>query len=281
MRTPNPKHPTSLVRCRAVRAGLWGSTLGVRRWVFSVIFLFACLGGGFAVLSLSAGELSLSDIATNAPAQRALAESDILALLTDSLQADYVKDRGDLELRFTRPWKTFNVPNEPLTVKVLELPTAGVAPSFIVRFELHTVDRCIGTYTAALQAHVWREIWVAHSTLKRGDAISDADVVRERRDVLNIHDALADFMAGDLNLQLSESVQANAPLLARMVKARTVIRRGQATDAVIQDGSLSISMKVEALEDGAPGDFIHVRNPVTHRDLSGKVLNEQTILISL
>jgi len=281
MRTSNPKHPAPNVFCRGIRGFIGGSALGVRRWVFSFIFLFACLGGGFAAPSLSAGELSLSNAATNEVTERALAESDVVALLTDKLQGDYVKDKGDLELRCTRPWKTCTVPNEPLTVNVLELPTAGVTPSFIVRFELHTADRCIGTYTVAVAARIWREVWVAHSTLKRGDAVSNADVVRERRDVLNIRDALADFSAGDDTLELAESVQSNSPLLARMVKPRTVIRRGQAADAVIQDGSLNISMKVEALEDGAPGDTIRMRNPVTHRDLSGKVLNEQTILISL
>ena len=50
---------------------------------------------------------------------------------------------------------------------------------------------------------------------------------------------------------------------------------------VLQDGALSITMKVEVLEDGAPGQIIRARNPISRRDVSGKVLNEQTILITL
>ncbi len=52
-------------------------------------------------------------------------------------------------------------------------------------------------------------------------------------------------------------------------------------EGVYQDGSLSISLKVETLEDGLPGQTVRVRNPKTKRELYGKVQNEQTVLIAL
>lgn len=250
----------------------------------SLVVLFACLGGGFVVPTLHADELSISPSPTNAPPELMFSESDALALLTDSLQRDYVKDKGELELRFIRPWSAQKISNGPVFVKILEVPSTGVAPSFIIRFELRTADTLVGTFTMAAQARIWQEVWVAHTTLKRGDPLADADVVRERRDVLNIRDALADFSDSPAerdSLELAESVQAGAPLLARMLKPRTVLHRGQMADAVVRDGALSINMKVEVLEDGAPGDIIRARNPLSRRNLSGKVLNEQTILISL
>jgi flagella basal body P-ring formation protein FlgA len=205
----------------------------------------------------------------------------MLALLTATLQRDFVKDKGELELNFQQPWAAPVLPDEPLALKILELPTAGVAPTFIVRFELRTAHETVGTWQAAVQAHVWREVWVARTTLKRGELTSTADITRERRDVLNIREALADFSSGDPSLELAESVSAGTPLLARVLKPKTVIHRGQTANALVEDGSLSITMKVEALEDGSPGQTIHLRNPASARNLSGKVLNEQTIQISL
>jgi flagella basal body P-ring formation protein FlgA len=38
---------------------------------------------------------------------------------------------------------------------------------------------------------------------------------------------------------------------------------------------------VVALEDGAPGQLIKLRNPASSRFLSGRVVDDQTILISL
>ena len=67
---------------------------------------------------------------------RALDEAEIKTFLTTTLQRDFVKEKGELELRFMRPWNPVTVVDEPLTLKVLDLPAAGVTPNFIVRFEL-------------------------------------------------------------------------------------------------------------------------------------------------
>jgi flagella basal body P-ring formation protein FlgA len=212
---------------------------------------------------------------------RAFTESDLLILLTATLQQEYVKDKGELELRSTRPWTELNLPAEPLALKILELPTAGVTPAFIVRFELRTAREGLGVWQTSVQARVWREVWVARSALKRGDPLSDVDVARERRDVLAVREAPAEFTSGDPMLELAESVPAGAPLLARSLRLRPVVHRGQTVLALLQDGALSITMKVEVLQDGAPGQIVRARNPVSRRDMVGRVFNEQTILITL
>ena len=213
--------------------------------------------------------------------ERALGEADLLTMLTAVLQQEYVKDKGELELRLTRPWTERKVPDEPLTLKVLELPNTGVTPSCIVRFELRTAHETVGNWQACVQANIWREAWVARSALKRGDLIADADLARERRDVLMIRDSLADFAAGDPTLEMAEPLQVGTPLLTRSVRVRPVIHRGQLAEARVQDGALQVTLKVEALEDGAPGQTIRARNLLSRRNLTGKVLDEQTILVSL
>lgn len=225
-----------------------------------------------------------SPVAAPAPAlhrERHFAEADLLELLTATLQQEYVKDKGQLELRLTQPWKTRTVPDEPLTLKIIDLPTLGVTPQCIVRFELRAAHESLGIWQVPVQARVWREVWVAHSALQRGELVSDADITRERRDILSLREALAEFAAGDATLATAEPLQAGAPLLARSVKVRPVLHRGQIAEALIQDGTLSVSMKVEVLEDGAPGQIIRARNVQSRRDIRGKVLNEQTILLSL
>lgn len=212
---------------------------------------------------------------------RTLNEADTAALLTARLQQDFVKDQGELELNFTEPWSPPLVPDEPLTVKILEAPVSGVAPLFIVRFQLCTATETVGTWEVSLRAHVWRDVWVAHTDLTRGELAADADVIRDRRDVLEAHEPLADFSPGDTTLELADSVPANNILFARDFRLRTVIHRGQVADAILQDGALNITMKVEALEDGAPGQMIHFRNPTSQRSLTGKVLDEHTIQVSL
>jgi len=212
---------------------------------------------------------------------RTLGESDIMGMLTATLQHDYIKDRGQLELRFGQPWSPLIVPDEPLSLDVTELPSSGVTSGFIVRFNLRAGNETLGNWSANLKASVWQEVWVASVQLKRGDPVSLNAFTHERRDVLNLHEPLADFANGEDALEIAEPVPPGQPLLARMVKARAVVHRGQRVDAVVQDGAMSVRAKVDVLDDGAPGQVVHARNAVTHRDLTGTVLNDRTILISL
>jgi len=212
---------------------------------------------------------------------REFSETDLLAQLTATLQHDAVKDKGELELSLMQPWSPPVVPDEPLTLKILELPTAGVTPSFIVRFELRTAHETLGAWQASVKAQIWREVWVAHSSLQRGVPVAEADIARERRDVVTVRKAFADFEAGNDTLEIAEFVTANAPLLADAVRPKVVIHRGQVAEARLEDGALSIRMKVVAQEDGAPGQNIRLRNPISQHSLTGTVLDGQTLSISL
>lgn len=208
-------------------------------------------------------------------------EEEMRLLVNAQLQRDMIKDRGELELRLSRPWTAINVPDEPISVRVTDLPATGVSALFTCRVELSTTNETVGAWQASMSAKVFREVWTSRTALRRGALLADADLVRERRDVLSIRDPLADFVAPDPSLETSEYIAPNAPLLLRSIKTKPAMRRGQSAEAMVQDGALSISMKVEVLEDGTPGQVIRIRNPQTKRELRGRIQNEQTILVSL
>jgi flagella basal body P-ring formation protein FlgA len=132
-----------------------------------------------------------------------------------------------------------------------------------------------------VQAKVFRDVWVAHRALTRGESLTAADCARERRDVLALRQACWDGLAEDAaQLELATNVPAGAPLYVSAVKPRTLIRRGQVVAALAQNGALLVSLKVEALEDGAQGQTVRVRNPRSKNEFRGKVQNEQTIVVA-
>ena len=55
----------------------------------------------------------------------------------------------------------------------------------------------------------------------------------------------------------------------------------RAQDALVQDGTMQILVKVEALEDGLPGQTVRVRNLKSRREFRGKVQNEETVTVNL
>ncbi len=212
---------------------------------------------------------------------RAFNETDLRELLTVTLQQEFVKEKGDLELRLSRPWATVFVPDETLILKVIDLPASGVGPNFIVRFELVAGPDRVGPWQVITQARVMKDILVARTLLKRGQPLAGSDFTAERRDVLSLREPLDESVLRDPSLELVEGVQAGQPLLARSVRMRPVVQRGQMVDGLVREGSLNISLKVEVLADGLPGQTVRVRNPKTKREFYAKVQDEQTVVINL
>ena len=278
------KHPTSNLEqptpnvSRGARRPFTGS------WPLSILPWMLVVGCWLLVVSpIFAGDVSTATPpAATAATNAVLDEAAVTRQLTTALQQQYVGAGGELDLRLTRPWVARNAPEGPLTLKILDMPNSGVASSFIVRFEIFTADgSSLGNWQYPVQAHLWREIWVARTMLKPGELVVDANIARERRDVLALHSPLAEFASGDPTLEVAESVPAGSPLLAYSVKMHPVIHRGQVADALIQDGALNVTMKVQALEDGTPGQTIHLRNVQSNHDFSGKVLNGKTVVVPL
>jgi flagella basal body P-ring formation protein FlgA len=258
--------------------------LGIFRSASSLVIRRLVVGCWLLVVSPAFA----SEPSTNTPPAALAATNTLLdeaglnRLLTAALQQQFVGSGGELDLRLTRPWVSRNVPEGPLTLRILDMPNNGVASSFIVRFEIFTADGgSMGNWQYPVAAHLWREIWVAQSVLKPGGLVADADIARERRDVLALHSPLAEFAQGDTTLEVAESVPAGSPLLAYSVKLHPVIHRGQMADALIQDGALNVTTKVQALEDGTPGKIIRLRNLLSNHDFSGKVLDGKTVLVAL
>jgi flagella basal body P-ring formation protein FlgA len=212
---------------------------------------------------------------------RELSEADMTSLLTGALQREYAKDQGELELHFARPWAPVAAPDEPLSVTLTEMPRAGVNSDFVAGFDLWNGKERVGHWQAVLQAKIWREIPLAHAALARGQLLRDADVVMERRDLLTVRDVVLDISKDDNSLALVENVAAGLPVPVRAVRPRPVVKRGQMVDGVFAQGALTISLKVEILEDGLLGQTVRVRNPKTRRELTGKVQNEETVNIAL
>jgi flagella basal body P-ring formation protein FlgA len=212
---------------------------------------------------------------------RHLEEDELCSLLTTTLNRRRGEDATEWELHLTRPWTPVNVPDEPLTAEILEPAFNRITSSCILRFELRAGQKTIGSWQAPVQARLWREILVARAALQRGQPLREADFTRERRDLLQLRAPFAEFPVQPAAYELAETVPAGASLTARAIRLKPVLSRGQLADAIIRDGAMIISLKVEVLEEGVPGQFVRVRNPQSRRELRGKVLDEQTIAIAL
>ena len=230
-------------------------------------------------VSLSNDVAVIPAVIPQAPA-RALDETSLLGLLTDALN-EQTRNRGELLLRLTRKWEPIPLPEGEITARVLSLPVSGLMAHCILRFEIRAGEVLVGSYQAAVQASIMSEVWVAKTALKRGELFDPADFARERRDVINLRDVLAELPDRGVEMELADYVAAKGVLTSRALRARPVVARGDVVDALASSGALNLRLKVEVLEAGAPGQLVRVRNPQSRRELYGKITNDRTIELPL
>lgn len=200
-------------------------------------------------------------------------------------------DRDSFSLEFSRLLTTqFAVEEGELAVETLsslprefqglvgwsvELVQAPAAPSTYsqVRVRLHGPGRASVEFPMNVRMQHWQDVWVAKDAVSRGDAFNPASLELRRVDVLRERNVVS---ASKVNADL---VFRNALPPGRLVRwqdleRRALVHRGDLVEVVASDGMLVVKMKALALEDGAEGDTIQLRNLQSKRNISALVVAE-------
>lgn len=214
-------------------------------------------------------------------AMRDLAEGEVRDRITQELQRRYARDGGEIEVRLSRPWRTVQIPDDAMEIRLHDLPAAGLQSLISLKVEVLAAGEPVGNWFQPIQVRHWCEVPVAASALRRGTPLADAETVMERRDILASRSILRALPSVVQDYELAEGLAPGQALSERSLRLKTVVFRGRRIDARIQAGTLEITTKVEALEDGYPGQSIRVRNPQSKREFRGVVQAEDTVLIPL
>lgn len=123
-------------------------------------------------------------------------------------------------------------------------------------------------------------VWVARNSIARGSALQAAQWQREMRDVASLP-ASAITSADLTGYQASMTIAAGAVLTQALVSGKTVVKRGQSLDLLASQGSIAISTRVEAQENGAIGQRIQVKNVSSGRVIEAEVINAEQVQVIL
>lgn len=184
---------------------------------------------------------------------------------------------GDLVLDLARPWGAVKVPASGADLKVTEYPRDGLANVINIGCKVTVGEQTVGEWNVTLKARLWQEVWVASTRLERGRDLDESVVNVQKVDILQNRNALLGSDEKLSGYQLAQNVNAGAPLMKRDVVGKPVIRKNQIVEAVIRRGALSITVKAQALENGAPKALIRMRNLDSKREFNAQVLNESQV----
>jgi len=210
------------------------------------------------------------------PATVPAALLDREALLA-SLQADLTEHyapTGTLEVDLIRPWISPAGAADATAVvaTVLDYPTA-LSPSLLVRVRYLSGETILREDALALRVNLWHDAVATLAPLKRGDSLSLDGLEIRRVDILRDRQALPVEMIND-DFVLAREIAPGHLLTWRDVVRRSLVHRGRMVEIKASDGALVITMKALALQDGARGEVVRVRNIDSKREFTAQVTAE-------
>jgi flagella basal body P-ring formation protein FlgA len=216
--------------------------------------------------------------ATPARPEFSLGAEALLAELQKQIAQHFGVD-GELRISLARSWPAMRIPEADWILAVTEWPVGGLASAFVIRIKIASGSETVIEGQLPLRAQLWQDVWFANSQLERGQPLDRAALTSQKADVLSERIPLVSARVDPATLELSQTIAPGRPLTRRDVSTRPLVRKGQLVEVFAKSGALGVRMKALALENGAEGDLIMLRNVESRKEFNGHVTNDSKVQV--
>ena len=230
----------------------------------------------FAILLLSS-----TTALPAATATKELTGDALLPLVTKALQNIFDLHDGELVLEPTRPLPTMPVP-EKAFVQVQIIAQPPVLAGFMrTQYALLLDGKRAGLWTGFFKARLFKEVWMTGKISSRHTSLDQVKLIRKKVDVINYRTGVWEGKP-DHTLQLTQGLGAGMVLQPRHVRRTPVILRNQTVTGIYRLKALRIELRdLLALEEGAPGDIIRLRNSKSFKVIRGRIIDSRIVQLGL
>ncbi len=208
-----------------------------------------------------------------------LSRDQFIAAVARDLAAHFNLE-GELQLELLRAWSPPVRAAAVWDVAVLEYP-AVPSSSMLARVRIVADGKVVSSTTDAalvLRASLWRDAWAARQPLTVGATFDPAALEARRVDLFRERDALP-AAVGDRSFVFARAVSAGRVLTWRDLARRPLVKKGDVVEVSAVSGLLLVTMKALAMENGAQGDTVTVRNPVSLKNFAATVVDENRVQV--
>lgn len=219
--------------------------------------------------------------ASGASANRIVPENKLVPLIAQALSDSFELEQGKLVLESSRALIPVSVPVDTanISIKLVAQPYTRPTGFMKAQYNVMADGVIVGHQTSYFRAQLIQDVWIAQQVIQRGATLGEAKLVKKKTDVINLRDNIWIGKPDD-SLQLVTTVSAGTVLQERHLRRTPAIFRNQTVDAVLSHKALVIRLRVLALEDGAPGDVIRLRNTSSSKELRGTVINSRQVKVT-
>jgi flagella basal body P-ring formation protein FlgA len=227
------------------------------------------------LLALFLGLLAPLALAASSPAP--YTSDQLLAAVAADL-AGHFRLEGDLKLEALRAWKPPATTASNWSVIVTDYPTMP-STTMVVRCQVIGDGAVLDDTTLVLRAALWRDAWFARQPLESGAIFDPQSLDARRVDCLRERDALP-TTDGDPSFIFSRQVPADQLLRWHDIVRRPLVRKGEIVDVIASEGMLCVTLRALALENGAAGELVVVRNIESRKDISAVVVADDQVKVN-
>jgi flagella basal body P-ring formation protein FlgA len=184
------------------------------------------------------------------------------------------------ELRTVEVGGAARIPPGPYDVRVLP-PSAASArtPRRRVDVELVQEGSVVATVAARLEVGVTGPIVLLRHAVARGAVLRADDLTVEERELTGLPSSVVTTLADAVGKETRAALSANAPVTLTALASPLLVRRGDVVTIVVETPGMRLSTPGEALEPGAAGAQIRVRNRKSQQEIAGQVVERGTVLV--
>jgi flagella basal body P-ring formation protein FlgA len=128
---------------------------------------------------------------------------------------------------------------------------------------------------------ICREVVCMTHPMRRHEVIREGDLCTARRNISRISEAAINDIREAVGKRLVSSVRAGEIIKQDMVELTPIIKKGDRVAIIADTETLLIRSQGEAMEGGAEGEMIRVRNSKSKKEVYARVIDASTVQVEL
>jgi flagella basal body P-ring formation protein FlgA len=183
----------------------------------------------------------------------------------------------DVMVEFRGESAPVTVPGTHYTVRIADGLPGHLSGHVTIPMEILTAGNISRRILISLRVRTFGDVLVAVRRLDRHTAIGATDVAVRHVETTLLSRDLLRRPEEVIGKRTSKMIAEGEVLAGRMCEPSPVIRQQSTVDLVAKSGSIRISTRAVALEDGCAGGMITVKKIGSNVKVSAKVLDENTV----
>ncbi len=212
-----------------------------------------------------------------------------MVLTADLLELAIAKDlgvrmgvrEGEVRVKVIKEWMPLNIPSSAHFVEAFNLQGGGLTSMMAFYIRVISGGLVMGEWPIQARVELFQDVWVAQQRMERGQVVEDDAVESKRIDVLKERAVPLPNSFKLTGYELAMPVPAGKVLTRRDIIEKELVKKGQMVDVLVSQGSLSLRMKAMALEGGAAGITVKLRNLDSRKEFFGEVVAEGQVSVKL